>query len=710
VDNASDKVIVQNGLIKGIKISNDLSITHLLFVDDVILFGMGTIEDWTAFKVILETFCEASGMNINLDKSYFLHYNVNDSILRRVSDILPYRFAHLELGFTYLGFFLKPSGYLVKDWLWLIKRFESCIKHWTNRLLSLGGRLVLIRVVLTSLPVYWCALFPIPSSILDKLRKLIFNFLWGSSAVKKKFHLVDWQLLARPISLGGWGIKHLPLFCISLRMKNFWFALNNSGIWNQLIRTKYMKNMSIQSWCRNKYFRLTNTSRIWMGFIKTLHWIGQGLIWQVGKGTEVIVGADPIVGLGSSFILPYELRTYLDDYGINTLAQAINHDTGLWFTAEELDLCDVWSLQWSTYIKGLEYNRIGLNEEPDTLLWSTGNYEGPISAAKSYECLVKNNIRDVHNQDCIQLWSLKIPLKIICFIWLLDKDRILTWDHLQSRGYYGPSRCVLCKKATEDCGHLFLMCPFVNNIFSHFSIFLGSIICPHSTVHSFLEYWFASTAISDPIRYTPIFIFWHLWLLRNQCIFENCIPLASALIIKIEYILALFPVPQYKKKIRLIGPQPIHVYPVGYFDGAAQRNLGGAGFVIYISETHYYCFSVGCGNGSNTRTELLALWSLLRTVILMGLPIKMIFGDSMVVISWVKRRSALNIPTLKHWCDEIFAMLHFVPSVTFNHIFREHNILADELSKKALSLDMGSGYYSEYLDGKHIGDGQFALF
>ena len=55
-------------------------------------------------------------------------------------------------------------------------------------------------------------------------------------------------------------------------------------------------------------------------------------------------------------------------------------------------------------------------------------------------------------------------------------------------------------------------------------------------------------------------------------------------------------------------------------------------------------------------------------------------------------------------------MLHFVPSVTFNHIFQEHNILADELSKKALSLDMGSGYYSEYLDGKHIGDGQFALF
>ena len=132
--------------------------------------------------------------------------------------------------------------------------------------------------------------------------------------------------------------------------------------------------------------------------------------------------------------------------------------------------------------------------------------------------------------------------------------------------------------------------------------------------------------------------------------------------------------------------------------------------MIYISETYFYCFSVGCGFGSNTRAELLALWSMIRTIILMGLPIKMIFGDSMVVISWVNRRSALNIPTLKHWCDEIFTMLHLLPTVAFNHTFREHNMLADELSKKALSLDMGSGHFSEYLDGKHIGDGQFTLF
>ena len=168
---------------------------------------------------------------------------------------------------------------------------------------------------------------------------------------------------------------------------------------------KYMKNMLIQNWFRNKDFRFNNTSRIWMGFINTLKWIGQGLTWQVGQGTEVRVGVDPIVGLGSSYILPYELRTYLVDYGIYTLAQAINHESGHWFTAEDLDLCDEWSLLWSSYTRGLEYNRISINEESDILLWSTGQFVGSISAAMGYECLAINNLQDDHNLVCLQLWS-----------------------------------------------------------------------------------------------------------------------------------------------------------------------------------------------------------------------------------------------------------------------------------------------------------------
>lgn len=132
--------------------------------------------------------------------------------------------------------------------------------------------------------------------------------------------------------------------------------------------------------------------------------------------------------------------------------------------------------------------------------------------------------------------------------------------------------------------------------------------------------------------------------------------------------------------------------------------------MIYLSEIHYFCFSVGCGKSTNTRAELLALWSVLRVRKLMGLPIKMIFGDSMVIISWVNRITTLDLPTLKHWCDEILSMLRLAPPVSFNHIFREHNTLADGLSKRALNMDMGIGHFTETMDGMVIGEGQFTLF
>ena len=125
----------RHGLVKGIKISKHLSLTHLLFANDVILFGFGTCEEWIAFKVLLDTFCEASGMFINSEKSCFLYNNVDDGTINRITRSLPFKTQDFSSGFNYLGYFIKPSGYNVKDWLWIVKKFENMISHWSFRLL-----------------------------------------------------------------------------------------------------------------------------------------------------------------------------------------------------------------------------------------------------------------------------------------------------------------------------------------------------------------------------------------------------------------------------------------------------------------------------------------------------------------------------------------------------------------------------------------------
>ena len=172
----------------------------------------------------------------------------------------------------------------------------------------------------------------------------------------------------------------------------------------------------------------------------------------------------------------------------------------------------------------------------------------------------------------------------------------------------------------------------------------------------------------------------------------------------------LYPIPQKKQRIRNIGLSPMMKYPCGFFDGAAAGNIGGVGFVIHLNVDYCISFSLGCGSRSNTRVELLALWAILRVSELMGLPMHSIFGDSLVIISWLNRLSTLNVPSLSHWCDDICYMLLSAPHVIFKHIYREHNSQVDGLSKQALKMEMGSGFFSESLDGMVIDHGQFMLF
>ena len=120
------------------------------------------------------------------------------------------------------------------------------------------------------------------------------------------------------------------------------------------------------------------------------------------------------------------------------------------------------------------------------------------------------------------------------------------------------------------------------------------------------------------------------------------------MISRIEGFINSYPVPFISHKTHNPAPAPLKSFPCGYFDGAAAENFGGAGFVIFINDSHFFSFSMGCGRSTNTRAELLAVWALLRVGLLMGIPLQLIFGDSMVIISWLNKISALDVPSLMH--------------------------------------------------------------
>ena len=123
----------RKGHIRQIHISQRLSLTHLFFVDDVILFGLAIVEEWHAFKEALDLFCSATGMTISREKSSFLYNEVDEDTRRHISVLLPYRMEPIFTGFKYMGYRLKPLGYRFVDWRWLVEMFEKRINNWTYR-------------------------------------------------------------------------------------------------------------------------------------------------------------------------------------------------------------------------------------------------------------------------------------------------------------------------------------------------------------------------------------------------------------------------------------------------------------------------------------------------------------------------------------------------------------------------------------------------
>ena len=101
-------------------------------------------------------------------------------------------------------------------------------------------------------------------------------------------------------------------------------VMMKDGLWHSVLSTKYMKNKSVVASLREKKFCTWRVSIIWRGFLQTLHWLGHHLAWQVGNGSDILIGVDSIISAHSSFILPEELRSYLEDLDIRTLSQAGN--------------------------------------------------------------------------------------------------------------------------------------------------------------------------------------------------------------------------------------------------------------------------------------------------------------------------------------------------------------------------------------------------
>ena len=244
VMNLMFKKVVELQLWAGIPVcKNGPSLTHLQFADDTVLFAPPDPMIINNIKSVLILFQLTSGLKINFFKSEILGINVENSKLHDLARILSCKVGNFPL--SYLGLHIGGTSSRVACWDPLLERMNKKLATWKSRLLSIGGRITLIKASLSNLPIYYMSLYPIPKGVIDKMVSIQRRFLWGGCTDKRALALVKWAVVQLPKDKGGLNISNLLFRNLGLLYKWVWrYFREPTSLWRQIVQAKYKYSSS----------------------------------------------------------------------------------------------------------------------------------------------------------------------------------------------------------------------------------------------------------------------------------------------------------------------------------------------------------------------------------------------------------------------------------------------------------------------------------
>lgn len=132
---------------------SDISISHLSFADDALLFAEASKEQVKCIKDGLHKFCKASGQSINLNKSpVYFSPNVSEEVAASLSNRLSFQRTR-EFG-CYLGHQIIHQRRSKEAHEKLLQRLRDRLEGWKSKCLSRIGRITHAQSVLNSMEVF----------------------------------------------------------------------------------------------------------------------------------------------------------------------------------------------------------------------------------------------------------------------------------------------------------------------------------------------------------------------------------------------------------------------------------------------------------------------------------------------------------------------------------------------------------------------------
>lgn len=259
------------------------SIIALQYADDTAIIANAGLETLTTLKIILRCFAQISGLTINYEKSSFVTFNLDRMEKWRARVVL--MFKQESLPVQYLGMLLTISRPNRKEFLPLIERLEKRMEGWKGKLISRGGRLQLVKSVLTAIPIYYMMCLKLPKWVIDRIDAVRRAFLWGRNGKEgRAISLLNWPTVCMPTVVGGMGIHDLEVHNTALLL--CWWRrayAKEDCLWTVTITAL----KSTGNYSNGPKFWLVEGSFFWRALLKLLPNFRWSTSWEIGDGTSI---------------------------------------------------------------------------------------------------------------------------------------------------------------------------------------------------------------------------------------------------------------------------------------------------------------------------------------------------------------------------------------------------------------------------------------
>ncbi|KAM5560293.1 hypothetical protein ABKV19_021457 [Rosa sericea] len=392
------------------------SISHLFFADDSFIFFKAEAAECMVLKGILQDYENASGQQVNLQKSCIsFSKNVALDCQEELASLLGV--TRVEKHDKYLGLPTEISYSKEEAFAFLNEKIRARTQGWREKTLSVAGREVLIKAVAQAIPSYVMSCFELPKHLCNEMQQLMARFWWGGSEGEKKIHWVSWEKLCRPKVEGGMGFRNMHCFNLALLAKQGWRLIQKpNSLIARVLKAKYFPHCSFMAAEMKK-----GSSYTWRSIMAGREVLRQGVRYQVGDGSTIFLWHDPWMPMPSSFRPFSPIMEGTENW---VVADVIDADDKEW-------VVDVLS-ELFTEMEVTKIAAIPLSIRPaeDRMVWHYDG-KGVYNVRSGYHVMV-NSLRShawASTSSLIaggqlrsywnKLWQANVPPKVKVFTWRL---------------------------------------------------------------------------------------------------------------------------------------------------------------------------------------------------------------------------------------------------------------------------------------------------